>query len=141
MAYPLVTGPVLQALGYDPLTDCELYHIGNAIVIRVWNHADLQPAEQQVIDYANDVTPLPSGQLFSQWLAEHGGDPVATFRRQAKEALDKQSSETEGLIRALALVVLDEINTLRGQHALAPRTAQQLRDAIKNKLTAGDADS
>ena len=141
MAYPLVTGPVLQALGYDPLTDCELYHIGNAIVIRVWNHADLQPAEQQVIDYANDVTPLPSGQLFSQWLAEHGGDPVATFRARAKAALDRASSEQEGLLRAALLVVLDELNSLRAQHSLPARTPEQLRTAIKNKLTAGDADS
>lgn len=37
-------------------------------------------------------------------------------------------------LKAFALVVLDEINILRGQHALTPRTAAQLKQAIINKL-------
>jgi hypothetical protein len=38
------------------------------------------------------------------------------------------------ILRAFALVVLDEINILRAQHSLSARTAEQLRTAIKNKL-------
>lgn len=40
----------------------------------------------------------------------------------------------EGFERAFALVVLDEINTLRAEHALAARTITQLKTALRNKL-------
>jgi hypothetical protein len=43
-------------------------------------------------------------------------------------------------LRALALVVLDEINVLRVAGALAPRTMAQLKTAFTAKLTAGLAD-
>lgn len=38
------------------------------------------------------------------------------------------------ILKAFALVVLDEVNLLRSQHGLAPRTTEQLRTAVKNKL-------
>lgn len=38
------------------------------------------------------------------------------------------------VLKAFALVVLDEINILRAQHSLAARTAAQLKTAIINKL-------
>ena len=38
------------------------------------------------------------------------------------------------VLKAFALVVLDEINLLRAQHGLAARTAEQLRSAIKARL-------
>lgn len=38
------------------------------------------------------------------------------------------------LLRAFALVVLDEINVLRQREGLAPRTAEQIVGAIKAKL-------
>lgn len=41
------------------------------------------------------------------------------------------------IVKAFALVVLDEINLLRAQHALAARTPSQLKTAVRNKL--GDA--
>lgn len=41
---------------------------------------------------------------------------------------------TRRVVKALALVTLDEINILRTAAALAPRTAAQLRAAIKTKL-------
>lgn len=40
------------------------------------------------------------------------------------------------IVRALALVTLDEINILRQLHGLAPRTAAQLRTAIETKVDA-----
>lgn len=40
----------------------------------------------------------------------------------------------EDLMRAFALVMLDEINLLRAQHQLAPRTPQQLKNAVRAKL-------
>ena len=36
--------------------------------------------------------------------------------------------------RAFAEVVLDEINLLRAEHSLAPRTLPQLKTAVRSKL-------
>ncbi|MBR9682645.1 MAG: hypothetical protein GOV02_03130 [Candidatus Aenigmarchaeota archaeon] len=38
------------------------------------------------------------------------------------------------LIEALALVIMDEINILRAQHALPDRTANDIVTAIENKI-------
>lgn len=40
----------------------------------------------------------------------------------------------EDLFRAFAIIVKDEINILRAQHGLPPRTLGQLRTAIRNSL-------
>ena len=101
-----------------------------------------QPTEQEIIDAGNDLTTV-NGQVFSEWLAEHGGDPILTLRREAQEALDAQNSRIEALIRALALVTMDEINVIRAdaQINLPARTAAQLRAAIKTKISDGEADT
>ena len=39
------------------------------------------------------------------------------------------------LLRALALVVMDEVNNLRALHGSAPRTVSQLKAALKAKMT------
>lgn len=46
------------------------------------------------------------------------------------------SLQPERVLKAFALVVLDEINILRQRAGLALRTASQIDDAIKNKLKA-----
>lgn len=99
-----------------------------------WDHEPTQE-DEDAMDAA-----IAAGD-YAAWQAAHGGDAALTSRREAKEALDKATSRMESLIRAFALVVLDEFNTLRDQHGLAARTAAQLRSAIKGKLDAGDADS
>lgn len=38
------------------------------------------------------------------------------------------------LLRAFAEVLLVEINTLRAEHSMAPRTLSQIRDAIRGRL-------
>ncbi len=38
------------------------------------------------------------------------------------------------LMEALALVIMDEINLVRAQHALPDRTASEIVTAIENKL-------
>ena len=124
-------------LGHFP--DADFTDTGTEMLITNWNDPTPQPTDQEIIDAGNDLTTVNS-QLFSEWYAENGGDPIATLRRKAREALDKQNAETEALIRALAFVVMDEINLLRAEHSLAARTPAQLRDAIKAKITAGDAD-
>lgn len=61
-------------------------------------------------------------------------------RLAAKAVFDDALDAQNQLVRALGITLLDEINILRNQHSLAPRTKAQLRTAIRNKIDAGDAD-
>lgn len=61
----------------------------------------------------------------------------AQFEKEAASAALDTPANNDRLIRALALVVLDEINILRARFtnpALTPRTAAQVIAAIKAKL-------
>lgn len=62
-------------------------------------------------------------ELFAQ--AQAGGRPV-----------DLYEIATKRVLKAFALVVLDEINILRQRAGLANRTAAMIDDAIKTKLKA-----
>lgn len=76
------------------------------------------------------------------------GETVLPMTRAEKDAVDAAALEAsrdaamteidtlEAVTRALALVILDEVNTLRAAAVppLTPRTASQLRTAIRNKL-------
>jgi len=55
--------------------------------------------------------------------------PTASPQLDAQHTLD----DLPIWAKALALVIMDELNILRGQHALAPRTQAQLITAMKNK--------
>jgi len=39
------------------------------------------------------------------------------------------------MLKAFAEIIMDELNILRDQHGLAPRTMAQLKTAMKNKLS------
>ena len=161
MPLPTNTAPVLTAIGYRPLVDF-LCTSGETVTLQ-WLHVDPQPTEQQINDWATDAAPLPSGQLFSVWLAEHGGDALLTLRRLAKEALDEQEAGDHALIRAVVVELLDYCNTQRQQHnalltwlgaqgtlanrgqltamQLAEATPTQARTSIKSRIDAGNADT
>ena len=74
------------------------------------------------------------------------GDVVTLMDQAARDAVDTQIlsdnrdvvanelDSIEGIMRAFAGVVLDEINTLRAVHSLPDRTLVQLKTAIRNKL-------
>ena len=51
-----------------------------------------------------------------------------------RDAVVAEMDEVEGYIRAFALTVLDEVNTLRAKHSLADLTISQLKNAVRNKL-------
>ena len=54
------------------------------------------------------------------------------------DLLDKKNAKAEvtdrKVLRAFMLIVMDEINILRDEHGLAPRTADQLSTAIQNRI-------
>jgi len=74
------------------------------------------------------------------------GDIVTLLSQAERDAVDAAVLSTsrdgvadeldavEDITRAFALVVLDEINTLRAQHGLADRTIAQLKTGVRNKL-------
>lgn len=68
-------------------------------------------------------------------------DPTPSRNAAAAQLLTGISDQNK-LDRAVLLVILDEINTIRALPSLAqsPRTAAQLKTAIQNKLTSGAAD-
>ena len=76
------------------------------------------------------------------------GDVVSLMDQAARDAVDAQElndsrdaianelDQLEGIMRAFAGVVLDEINTLRTEHSLSDRMLAQLKTAIRGKLGA-----
>lgn len=83
MAYPTTTGSVLIALGYKNDTDFTVTARQGNITVD-WFHTDPQPTEQQIQDYANDTTPLPNGQTFTEY--QTVPDEVTNY--QLKRALN-----------------------------------------------------
>lgn len=76
------------------------------------------------------------------------GDTVQEMNQSEKDAVDQAIADAQAqadenakdfelvfdkTLKAFALVVLDEINILRGKHSLANRTKSQLNTAVKNK--------
>ncbi len=74
--------------------------------------------------------------------AADAADALATQRGQARDFIQNDPRPEMKALRALALVVLDEINLVRQNPAavLAPRTAGQLLTAMVGKVTDGSAD-
>ena len=158
----MMRASVLVALGYNPPRDFTAIDDDGKVSLQ-WHHTDPQPTEQQINDWATDKTPLPNGRLFSQWQAENGGDPLATLRRKAKEALADQADEQNALVRAVVLELLDYCNEQRKRHnqllqwlnsqatillnrgqlaslALHEATPQQAKQAIVSRIENGEAD-
>ncbi len=101
--------------------------------------ADLPEAEANYI--LDPVLPPPPSRYWNI-----SGDTVSEMSQAEKDVVDaaaleaqrdataNQLDRVEDVLRAFALVVLDEFNTLRAQHGLADRTIAQLKAAIRNKL-------
>lgn len=58
----------------------------------------------------------------------------ATILEAQRDSTVNELDATEGILRAFASVVVDEINILRQQHALGDRTLAQLKTAMRAKL-------
>lgn len=65
----------------------------------------------------------------------------AALRTEADANLGVNRDDRSLIIRALAKTILDEINILRAEHALAPRTFAQMVTAVKNKIAAGEGEA
>jgi hypothetical protein len=65
---------------------------------------------------------------------------IAAIRTAAKARLDDFFADSL-FMRAFADILKDEINILRAQHALAGRTLDQLKTAIKGRIDDGSVDT
>lgn len=85
-----------------------------------------------------------SGQPIKYWTIS--GDIISLMSQAERNAVDttldvaildtiaNELDQTRTIMRAFAEVVLDEVNLLRGQHSLVPRTLAQLKTAVRAKL-------
>ena len=101
----------------------------------------LEPAPNYI--YMPDLSAV-SGQPNKYWIIT--GDMVSLMSQTERDAVDTEELSTqrdgtadqldqlEDVLRAFALATLDEINILRGQHGLTPRTIAQLKNVVRSKL-------
>ena len=149
---------VLQAAGYENLVDYQ-YHDVDGLK---WLSGKAQPSQKQLDDWRNDLVPLPSGELFSEWFACHGGDPDKTRYRTAKKLLDDADEASATLLRAAIIELLENdnrlvrkynqmLNWLGSQTSLGDRgqltgfqgiegTAADAKQQIKDRIDASEAD-
>ena len=85
-----------------------------------------------------------AGQPSKYWVIT--GDTVSLADQATRDAIDAaeleasrdaaaaQLDQTEDVLRAFMLLVIDELNILRANDGLNARTAAQLKTAIRNKL-------
>ena len=73
-------------------------------------------------DVVSLMTPLEQQAVDTQELSDQ------------RDSITEQFDRVDDIIRAVALVVLDEINILRTRDGLTARTVAQMRTAIRNKL-------
>jgi hypothetical protein len=98
----------------DPRTAWSLQDDGQGVYIKRWTLPDIQPTKAELEAVEADAI---------VWYADKTKDKEASF-----EDWDKPE------LVAFAKVMLDEINILRTQAGLTPRTMAQLKAAIKSKL-------
>jgi len=84
------------------------------------------------------VDPMTAGEQATVDAAT-GAAVDAAMRTEAQGQFSGQVSTGQAL-RALVHVLLGELNTLRDQHGLAPRTLAQAKTAILNAIANGDVD-
>lgn len=130
MSYPTHSSLAFRYLGFNPDSDFSCYTDDGVNVTVEWSSASPQPTEQQIADTLADPA-------FIAWQEENGGDPVKTGRRRKRELLD---SDMGKVLLAVVEGLVNEINTLRAEHSLPPRTEQQVRDYVVNAINNGERD-
>jgi len=119
---PVNTSNIMTYLGYKVDIDYTLGQLDAGVVL-AWLSVSQEPTEQEIIDAGNS-------QAFLDWYAEHGGNPVLTLRRQAKEALSAQHAN-DLRFRAVMVEFVKEFN----RHA---DKINSILDAIDNATSLGD---
>jgi hypothetical protein len=124
VSYPANTQEILRSLGFIPETDFSVSSSPITEVITLsWLSAATEPTEQEIIDAGNSAE-------FAAWYADHGGDPVLTRRRIAREAIEGLR-DTDHLIRAALFAIVDELNRHADKH-------NEILDAVDAAVSLAD---
>lgn len=89
--------------------------------------------------YAPEATQAQKDQaqaMINAWVPPTSTEEQRSVAKQRLTVADG----TFVLVRAVMLVLLDEVNLLRTAAGLTPRTAAQMKTAINTKITNGSAD-
>jgi len=102
---------------------------------RIGNYVPIADVTYQAwLTAGNLTTSIPSEVELGEVLAQHSLRPIPAGILQAYDDTIVKELETMKILRAFSLVMLDEINLLRQQHALPDRTVAQLKAAVRTKL-------
>jgi len=92
----------------------------------------INPDLSPVIGVANEYWKL-LGDVVSE-MSQAEKDAIDLANLEASKDTTANTIDVDPYLRAFALIMLDEINNLRAQHGLNPRTKAQLKTALRNKL-------
>ncbi len=123
---------VVNRMTLTPLFDRDLTRYD---IAHFWHDPDLSAVANVKPIYWKET----SGVFTEMTLTEKGvkNAEIAAAKADHDRSTAKHRIGDEPVLRALAEVVMDEINILRSKHSLAARTLSQLVTAIKNKIDAG----
>ncbi len=115
-----------------------IYHDGDAIGFRGYR----KPVDPAGLTWETVTDPVQRGLLRSEEFANLRWSGAVVLRDQSEidARLRTETIAADGAhferdqFKAILLVLLDEINTLRDVAGLAPRTIQQAKNAYKAKL-------
>jgi len=96
-----------------------------------WIH---DPDLSSVIGFASKHWVITGDIVTLMALAERDAVDVAELIGLRDSTVDSEIDNLEGIVRAFAQVMRDEINILRAYHGLNDRTLAQLKTAIRNKV-------
>jgi len=84
-----------------------------------------------------DVTQPALDAALITYVADQANIDAAFAQVEVNEVLDveRDKLDNEKILKAFAELVMDELNILRAIEGLPPRTFDQLRTAIRNKVT------
>lgn len=102
------------------------------------NDLEGNPSSRAVIIAIDDTYEWPVGGLpltgDLQPILDANEAQYLAAAQAANRLLDVFNVSQTEILKALALVIMDEINILRALHGLVARDESQIRTAIKNKL-------
>lgn len=140
---PNVDGPISSfRLSGNPQSNCHYFQSGNDANYNLVKSL-LQTTPKRFLDIVGkNIVKKSQFEIDAILLAEQIANDSANdllLRNNAKGYMD--NLESQGLaLRALAEIIRVEINILRAEHALAPRTLNQLKNSIKSKIDSGEVD-
>jgi len=128
-------------VGLDGVIETHVLAGGVYYLVKITCEAGGSAVETRIAETVGSYPCVTEAQVTALKMCLTNHDPAAALPDAAKQTLGEQCFDSDKMVRALALVVMDEINLIRGSSADAiagmnDRTAAQLRAAWINKYKA-----